>query len=110
VIAARDGYGEEPPGATPLDDEDIAGLLPTWVATRGDLNVAEQENILAADRDHDYAPLLRFARSYEGPEEDGTGGRTDASTRQVAGSNKAHGKTHGQAHGQTHGQTHGEAV
>lgn len=36
---------EEPDGATPLDEEDRAGLLPTWVATRGDLNVAEHANI-----------------------------------------------------------------
>jgi Fic-DOC domain mobile mystery protein B len=38
----------DPPGATPLDEEDLAGLIPTWIATRGDLNVAERDNILAA--------------------------------------------------------------
>jgi Fic-DOC domain mobile mystery protein B len=38
----------DPPGATPLDDEDFAGLIPTWIATRGDLNTAEQDNIAAA--------------------------------------------------------------
>ena len=38
----------EPEGATPLDPEDAAGLIPTWVATRGDLNAAEQENIARA--------------------------------------------------------------
>ena len=25
---------EEPDGATPLDEEDLAGLIPTWLATR----------------------------------------------------------------------------
>lgn len=35
-------------GQTPLTDEDLAGLLPTWVATRADLNRAEQANLLAA--------------------------------------------------------------
>jgi Fic-DOC domain mobile mystery protein B len=38
----------DPPGATPLDDEDLAGLIPTWIATRGELNTAEQDNIAAA--------------------------------------------------------------
>jgi Fic-DOC domain mobile mystery protein B len=38
----------EPPGATPLDEEDLGGLIPTWIATRGDLNVAERDNIVAA--------------------------------------------------------------
>jgi Fic-DOC domain mobile mystery protein B len=36
---------DDPSGATPLADEDLDGLRPTWVATRGDLNVVEQENI-----------------------------------------------------------------
>jgi len=39
---------EEPAGATPLDEEDRAGLIPTWVATRGDLNRAEHANIVKA--------------------------------------------------------------
>jgi Fic-DOC domain mobile mystery protein B len=38
----------EPEGATPLTPEDAAGLIPTWIATRGDLNAAEQENIARA--------------------------------------------------------------
>lgn len=29
---------EEPPGATPIDPDDAKGLIPTWVATRADLN------------------------------------------------------------------------
>ncbi len=37
----------EPDGATPLTDEERSGLLPAWVATRDDLNLAEQENIAA---------------------------------------------------------------
>lgn len=36
---------DEPDGATPLDEEDRAGLIPTWIATRGDLNAAERDNI-----------------------------------------------------------------
>lgn len=38
----------EPEGGTPLDPEDAAGLIPTWIATRSDLNTAEQENIARA--------------------------------------------------------------
>lgn len=37
-----------PPGSTPLQLEDQEGLKPTWIATRGDLNRAEQENIAIA--------------------------------------------------------------
>ncbi|MHB1340549.1 MAG: mobile mystery protein B [Coriobacteriia bacterium] len=36
---------EEADGATPLDEEDRAGLIPTWLATRGDLNTVEHANI-----------------------------------------------------------------
>lgn len=32
-------------GQTPLDQDEAAGLIPAWIATRGDLNVAEEENI-----------------------------------------------------------------
>lgn len=39
---------QEPDGATPLDPDDAAGLRPTWIATRADLNAAEQENIARA--------------------------------------------------------------
>ena len=42
------GLFDEPAGATPLDPDDAKGLIPTWVATRGDLNSAEQENIAKA--------------------------------------------------------------
>jgi len=39
---------DEPEGATPLSEEDKDGLIPTWVASRADLNAAEQTNIAAA--------------------------------------------------------------
>jgi Fic-DOC domain mobile mystery protein B len=37
-----------PPRSTPLDPDDLVGLIPTWIATQGDLNKAEQENIARA--------------------------------------------------------------
>ncbi len=37
-------------GSTPLDPDDAAGLKPGWVATKADLDAAEQANILAALR------------------------------------------------------------
>jgi Fic-DOC domain mobile mystery protein B len=37
--------GPQPPGATPIQDEDLEGLIPDWVATRSDLNQVEFENI-----------------------------------------------------------------
>jgi Fic-DOC domain mobile mystery protein B len=40
--------GPEPAGATPIDDEDLPGLIPTFVATRADLNQVEYENIARA--------------------------------------------------------------
>jgi fido (protein-threonine AMPylation protein) len=40
--------GPEPAWATPVDDEDLAGLIPTYVATRADLNQVEYENIARA--------------------------------------------------------------
>lgn len=39
---------DEPDGATPLEPEDLEGLIPTWIATRADLNLAEQENVAKA--------------------------------------------------------------
>jgi Fic-DOC domain mobile mystery protein B len=42
-LAGKDAYG-----ATPLDDESLEGLIPTHVATRADLNLAEQANIEGA--------------------------------------------------------------
>jgi Fic-DOC domain mobile mystery protein B len=40
--------GPEPDGATPINDEDLAGLIPDFVATRADLNQVEYENIARA--------------------------------------------------------------
>ena len=40
--------GPEPSGATPLEEEDLEGLLPDFVATRADLNQVEFENITKA--------------------------------------------------------------
>lgn len=34
-------------GATPLDPDECEGLIPAWVATRGDLNLVEQANVQA---------------------------------------------------------------
>ena len=45
-------FGPEPEGATPLSEEDFLGLKPKWVATRGDLNQAEAQNILRAAEKH----------------------------------------------------------
>lgn len=38
----------EPDGGTPLDAPDQEELIPTWLATRAELNEAEQENIAEA--------------------------------------------------------------
>ena len=40
--------GPEPSGATPLEDEDLQGLIPFYVASRSDLNQVEFENIARA--------------------------------------------------------------
>ncbi len=40
--------GRQAPDATPLDDEDLAGLRPSWVNTRGELNQVEADNIFQA--------------------------------------------------------------
>jgi Fic-DOC domain mobile mystery protein B len=42
--------GDDATGATPLTDEDLDGLIPTFISNRGDLNLAEQANIEAARR------------------------------------------------------------
>jgi Fic-DOC domain mobile mystery protein B len=34
-------------GSTPLDEEALDGLIPTWVSTRDDLNEVEAENVAA---------------------------------------------------------------
>jgi Fic-DOC domain mobile mystery protein B len=51
VAAGQDSLADgEPVGATPLDEDEAAGLRLSWVATRSDLNEAEQDNILRARR------------------------------------------------------------
>jgi Fic-DOC domain mobile mystery protein B len=40
--------GPEPAGATPIEAEDLEGLIPDFVATRADLNQVEFENITKA--------------------------------------------------------------
>ena len=42
--------GSHAPGATPLDPNDLAGLIPSAIANQGDLNAFEQANILDAQR------------------------------------------------------------
>lgn len=40
--------GPEPVGATPIEEDELADLIPNFVATREDLNIAEYENIAKA--------------------------------------------------------------
>ena len=40
--------GPEPTGATPIEEEDLEGLIPDFVATRADLNRVEFDNISKA--------------------------------------------------------------
>jgi len=42
------GWGEDPEGATPLDEEQRVGLIPAYIAIRAELNEAEADSILAA--------------------------------------------------------------
>ena len=42
------GIFDGPPGSTPIDPDDRKGLIPSWIATRAELNAAEQENIAKA--------------------------------------------------------------
>ena len=41
---------EGPPGSTPLDPNEIAGLIPTYITTQGELNELEGKNIEQAIR------------------------------------------------------------
>lgn len=40
--------GPEPTGATPLEEEELEGLIPDFVTNRGDLNRVEFNNIAKA--------------------------------------------------------------
>jgi Fic-DOC domain mobile mystery protein B len=48
-MSATGGEHLEPvdKGQTPLDPDEARGLIPSWIATRSDLNVAEEENVTA---------------------------------------------------------------
>jgi len=47
VIGSAD-LEAEPDGATPLGPDELAGLIPTWVHNRAELNEVEQENVTDA--------------------------------------------------------------
>ncbi len=53
----------DPEGATPLTPDEVAGLIPAFIATRSDLNRAEQGNIAAARQ---WALRSRTARTLDG--------------------------------------------
>ena len=55
-------------GGTPLTAGETAGLIPTFVATRADLNLVEQANIAAGRR---WAARARAASTVEGILDDG---------------------------------------
>lgn len=42
-------FDDQDDAATPLDAEEKAGLIPSYITTRGELNAAEQANILDAE-------------------------------------------------------------
>lgn len=46
---ADDPLSEQPDGATPLEPEELEALIPSYITVRGELNEAEQENILEAE-------------------------------------------------------------
>ena len=50
-----------PPGATPLDPNEVDGLIPDYITTQGELNALERENILEANswaHDRRHADIL----------------------------------------------------
>ena len=47
-MALADPLLPEGDGHTPLGDDDIDGLIPTYITTRGELNAAEQDNVAHA--------------------------------------------------------------
>ncbi len=57
----NDAFDNPDDAATPLDEEEREDLIPSYVITRGELNEAEQANILEAE---DWAfSRKRFARA-----------------------------------------------
>jgi len=52
---------------TPLDPDEAAALIPSWISTRGDLDHAEQENILRAEagtRGRRFRPAALLTESF----------------------------------------------
>jgi Fic-DOC domain mobile mystery protein B len=45
-----DSLGARPPGATPLDEDELGELIPTHLSTRRELDEFEHSNILEAER------------------------------------------------------------
>jgi Fic-DOC domain mobile mystery protein B len=57
---------DDPPGATPLDPNELEGLIPDYITTQAELNALERENILEAnnwahDRQHSDVLNATFA-------------------------------------------------
>ncbi len=52
-----------PDGATPIDDDEAVGLIPTFVATRADLNLVEQVGIASARTWATRSPAARTVES-----------------------------------------------
>lgn len=48
MVAPALSFFDGPPGSTPLEPGEQEDLIPTWIASRGDLNSAEQDNIARA--------------------------------------------------------------
>lgn len=48
MVGLSDGLSYHGDGDTPVDPNEVSGLLPTWVATLADLNDAEARNIARA--------------------------------------------------------------
>jgi Fic-DOC domain mobile mystery protein B len=60
-MAHREVSDSLPDGATPLTEEETVGLIPTFVATRADLNLVEQSGIAVALRWSARSPAARTA-------------------------------------------------
>lgn len=41
---------EYPPGATPLNPNEVSGLIPTYISTQKELNAVEQANVLEGEK------------------------------------------------------------
>ena len=57
-----------PPGATPLDPNEVDGLIPDYITTHGELNALERENILEASNwahDRQHADILNATFAFD---------------------------------------------